>query len=310
MSTGEWTDAVRQALERPSFRSTGVAEGGDGSFAWVLVDPERHPLVVWERAPGSLRGYARTARALDAAVFSNGPYVGRIGRAAVAARLSACVAAGAIGGGAASRCAVPLSSYGGQRNHGTGRWVAGMALGALAGLGLGWWAALAGWEPCGFVHSEANGIDDRRDWHGEGQTHGWIGRNGEGFESYGVGLGNPPGGLREAMGGLIPLIVEGAVLGGHPDYARSRTKKRLVTWCLLPTPDAPHGPGALLAVATRNRAASAELAPRLLDLGVGGAVATDSSGCAMLGRGRRFVLGPPSPHRQSVQQYGLCCKGA
>jgi len=293
MSTGEWTDAVREAIERPSFRSTGVAEGGDGSFAWLLVDPARHPLAVWERAAGGLRGYAATARALDAAVFSNGPYVGRIGRAAVAARMGGCVAAGAAAGAALPR-----------------RRALGAGLGAVAGAAAGWWAALTGWEPCGFVRSETAGVDDRRDWHGEGRTHGWIGRGGEGFESYRVGLGNPPDGLREAMGGMIPLIVEGAVLGDHPDYARSRTKKRLVTWCLLPTPGSPHGTGVLLVVATRNRAASAELATHLLELGVSGAVAPDSSGCAMLGSGRRFVLGPPSPHRQSVQQYGLCCKGA
>ena len=299
MDTGEWTDAVRGALERPSFKSSGVAEGGDGSFSWVLVDPARHPLVVWERRPGSPRSYAATARALDAAVFSNGPYVGRIGRAAVAARMGGCVAAGAAGGAALAR-----------------RRAVGVGFGAVAGVAAGWWVALTGWEPCGFVHSEQAGVDDRRDWRGEGRTHGWIGRGGEGFESYGVGLGNPPDGLREAMGGLIPLIVDGTVLGAeptapsyHPDYARSRTKKRLVTWSLLPTPDSPHGSGALLVVATRNRGASAGLATHLLDLGVSGAVATDSSGCAMLGRGRRFVLGPPSPHRQAVQQYGLCCKG-
>jgi hypothetical protein len=115
---------------------------------------------------------------------------------------------------------------------------------------------------------------------------------------------------------MIPLIVEGAVPGAeptapdyHPDYARSRTKKHLVSWSLLPTPDSPHRSGALLVVATRNRGAGAELASHLLGLGVSGAVATDSSGCAMLGSGRRFALGPPPLHRQSVQQYGLCCKG-
>jgi hypothetical protein len=293
-----WADAVRQALDRPGFRSTGVAEGGEGSFAWVLVDPERHPLVVWERA--QRRSYAATARGLEAAAFTNGPYVGRIGRAAVAARIGGCTA---VGGAL-------LQTRGAQK-----RPAAVAALGALAGLGVGWWLALTGWEPCGLVRSEANGIDDRRNWRGEGATHGWIGRSGEGFGSYAVGLGNPPDGLREAMGGLIPLIVNGEVLGAdpadpnyHPDYARSRTKKQLVTWCLLPTPNAPSG-GVLLVVATRDRAASAELATHLSALGVTGAVATDSSGCAMLGSGRHFVLGPPHLHRQTIQLYGLCCKG-
>lgn len=303
-----WADAVRQALDRPGFGETGVTEGGDESFSWVLVDPERHPMVVWERAPR--RSYAATARALEAAIFTNGPYVGRIGRAAVAARLGACVAAGAIGGAGWAL----LQTIGTQKRQAR-RQVVGAALGAIAGFGFGWWAALTGWEPCGAVHSETNGINDRRDWRGEGATHGWIGRSGEGFDSYAVGLGNPPEGLREAMGGLIPLIAGGEVLGAdsddpnhHPDYARSRTKKQLVTWCLLPTPNA-QGSGALLVVATRDRAASAQLATHLIDLGVTGAVATDSSGCAMLGSGRRFFLGPPHLHRQTIQQYGLCCKG-
>jgi len=295
-----WTDGVRQALDQPGFRSTGVAEGGEGSFAWVLVDPERHPLVVWGRA--RLRSYAATARGLEAAAFTNGPYVGRLGRAAVAMRLGACVAAGASG--------ALFLTRGSER-----RQALSWGLGALAGLGLGWWLALTGWEPCGLVHSETAGIDDRRDWRGEGATHGWIGRGGEGFDSYAVGLGNPPAGLREAMGGLIPLIVDGEALGAdpadpnyHPDYARSLTKKQHVAWGLLPTPGAP-GPGALLVVATRDRAASAELASHLTALGVTGAVATDSSGCAMLGSGRRFILGPPRLHRQTIQQYGLCCHG-
>ncbi len=303
-----WADAVRQALDRPGFGETGVTEGGEGSFSWVLVDPERHPLVIWERVPR--RSYAATARELEAAAFTNGPYVGRLGRAEVATRIGGCVAAGAIGGAGWAL----LQTVGTQKRQARRR-VGGAALGAITGFGFGWWTALTGWEPCGLVHSETNGIDDRRDWRGEGATHGWIGRSGANFESYAVGLGNPPEGLREAMGGLIPLIVDGEVLGAdpadpnhHPDYARSRTKKQLVTWCLLPTPNA-QGPGALLVVATRDRAASAELATHLIDLGVTGAVATDSSGCAMLGSGRRFILGPPHMHRQTIQRYGLCCKG-
>lgn len=292
-------------VELPVFRSEGVAEGGEGAVAWVLVDPERHPLSVWERRPG--RSYAGTAKELGAAAFTNGPYVGRIGRAAVAGRLGGSLAAGAIGGAL-------FQTMGSERRQAR-RQALGAAAGALVGLGLGWWLALTGWEPCGVVYGEEAGIDDRRDWRGEGATHGWIGRGGEGFESYAVGLGNPPEGLREAMGGLIPLIVDGKVLGHdpaaagyHPDYARSRTKKQLVAWCLLPTPGA-QSPGALLVLATRDRDAGAGLAAPLLDLGVSGAVATDSSGCAMCGSGRRFILGPPHLHRQTIQRYGLCCKG-
>jgi hypothetical protein len=66
--------------------------------------------------------------------------------------------------------------------------------------------------------------------------------------------------------------------------------------------------GVVLVAATRRRTGSATLAGRLATLGVRDAVATDTSGCAMLGIRRRFLVGPPLPHRQSIQRYGLCCR--
>jgi hypothetical protein len=190
-----------------------------------------------------------------------------------------------------------------------------MAVGAMLGAGVGWRLALTGWIPCGMVRSAAAGIDDRRDFRTEGATHGWIGRQGHGFDGCAIGLGHPPADLGEAMGGLLPLVIAGApvevdpaVQGFHHDAARARTKAPLVAWALLPLPTEGGGSdGVILVVGTRRPAASATLAVRLAALGVRDAVATDTSGCAMLATGRRFLLGPPLPHRQSIQRYGLRC---
>jgi hypothetical protein len=194
--------------------------------------------------------------------------------------------------------------------------LAAVVVGATLGAAAGWWLALTGWIPCGVVRSAAAGIDDRRDFRAEGATHAWIGRRECGFGGCAIGLGHPPTDLPEAMGGLLPLVIECAPVdvdpaapGFHRDAARARTKAPLVAWALLPLPTVSGGSdGVILVVATRRPAASTTLAVRLAALGVRDAVATDTSGCAMLAAGRRFLLGPPLPHRQSIQRYGLCCR--
>jgi hypothetical protein len=186
----------------------------------------------------------------------------------------------------------------------------------MLGAAAGWRLALTGWIPCGLVRSAAAAIDDQRDFRGEGTTHAWIGRREPGFAGCAIGLGNPPADLHEAMGGLLPLVIEGKPLeadpaapGFHHDAARARTKAPLVAWALLPLPtETAESDGVILVVATRRPAASPTLAVRLTALGVRDAVATDTSGSAMLAAGRRFLLGPPLPHRQSIQLYGLCCR--
>jgi hypothetical protein len=289
-------DEVLRAVNGQAFRERGVAEGRDADLRWVAVDPARHPLEVWvRRAPWS---YARTAQELGAVVVTNGPYMGRSGRAGIVVRFAVCIGAGVLGPRLTARRLAPV--------------VVGATLGAAAG----WRLALTDWIPCGVVHSAAAGIDDRRDFRAEGATHAWIGRGEYGFGGCAIGLGHPPTYLREAMGGLLPLVIEGEPMEvdpGAPDFhhdaARARTKAPLVAWALLPLPTESAGSdGVILVVATRRTAASATLAVRLAALGVRDAVATDTSGCAMLVVGRRFLLGPPLPHRQSIQRYGLCCR--
>jgi hypothetical protein len=224
--------------------------------------------------------------------------MGRTGRAGIVLRFAVCIGAGVLGAAL------------------TARRLAAVVLGATLGAAVGWRLALTHWIPCGVVHSAAAGIDDPRDFRAEGATHAWIGRRECGFGGCAIGLGHPPTDLREAMGGLLPLVIEGAPLGVdlgapnfHHDAARARTKAPLVAWALLPLPAESAGSdGVMLVVATRRPAASATLAVRLAALGVRDAVATDTSGCAMLAVGRRFLIGSPLPHRQSIQRYGLCCR--
>jgi hypothetical protein len=46
----------------------------------------------------------------------------------------------------------------------------------------------------------------------------------------------------------------------------------------------------------------------LTAIGTRDAVATDQSGSVLMGSGRKCILRPPSPPRQSMQLYGLCCR--
>jgi hypothetical protein len=287
---------VLDAVSSRAFREHGLALGAPGDLSWVVVDPRRHPLEVWERQPWHT--YAGTARALGAAVVTNGPYMGRMGRAGVAMRLTAGSTAGALLGRLAGRDA------------------GAAALGAGLGAAAGWRAALSNWTPCGIVRSASAGIDDQRDFGAEGATHAWIGQGNRRFDDCAIGLGHPPPELGETMGGLIPLVIDGlpiAVEPGAPGYqadaARVQAKAPIVSWALLPVADAGAATDGVLLVATvRSRDAGATLAARLVALGATSAVATDTSGCAMLRAEHRFLAGPPLPHRQSIQRYGLCCR--
>lgn len=287
---------VLDAVSSRAFREHGLALGALGDLSWVAVDPGRHPLEVWERQPR--RTYAGTARSLGAAVVTNGPYMGRMGRVGVAMRLAAGSAAGALLGRLAGRDA------------------GAAALGAGLGAAAGWRAALSNWVPCGIVRSASAGVEDQRDFDAEGATHAWIGQGDPRFGGCAIGLGHPPPELGEAMGGLIPLVIDGLPIAAEPsapgyrvDAARVQAKAPIVTWALIPLSHAGAPTDGVLLVATvRSRGAGTTLAARLVALGATSAVATDTSGCAMLRAEHRFLVGPPLPHRQSIQRYGLCCR--
>lgn len=343
---GELSEALRAA----EFHATGAARGRTDGVEWVMVDPERHPLTVWQRRSRA-GGYGATARGLRATVFTNGPYMGRHTRAGVAIRLAAGTGGGllvalstrgggaltrgggalacgegalACGEGAPARAAAP-PAHGRDapalRRHGA-RWseLASALAWASAGLLAVWRVTFAGWIPCGVIRGRNGAIVDDRDFHGEGVTHAWFGRRGPTFPDHAIGLGDPPPDWREAMGGLVPLVLEGrdqsrseGSTPAHADAARVAGKRKVVAWALLPASAvAPMCPlaGVLLVLGTTTQPASRRLGTVLAGLGVHGAVATDTGGCAMLGHGSRFLIGPPWPHRQRIQRYGLCCGAA
>jgi hypothetical protein len=302
---------VRSVTDDPAFRSAGVAHGRGTDCRWAVVDPERHPLYVWRRSCPAGWSYLRTARALDAAIFTNGPMMGRrppagwkVTRSRVPVEFALWTAAGvAVGTG--------LARLPGLRH--------GWLLGGAAGTAAAWKRTFTGWVPCGRVRGRAGGIDDRRDFDNEGAGHAWLGRSGREFASYRIGDGDLPAGVEEGAGGLILLVHDFTVVGrraGDPgyrrDFAELAAKKGVVAWALVPSAGtATGGPATgagVLVVLGGRRLDAAAAAAMLVSIGARDAVATDQSGSVMMGSGRACQLRPPSLPRQSMQLYGLCCR--
>jgi hypothetical protein len=306
---------VASVVGRAEFRSEGVAHGRGTDCRWSVVDPERHPLYVWRRDPRVGRSYVGTARALDAAVFTNGPMMGRrlpggrkVTRSRVPLEFALCAAVGTAAGLGVARLAGPRQ---------------GWLLGGVAGGAVAWRRTLTGWVPCGRVRGRAGGIDDRRNFDDEGSGHAWLGRFGREFASYRIDGGDLPDGVEEGTGGLILLVRDFAVVGGEADdagdgrdLARLGHKHGVVAWGLVPVPGpAPGVPGVpsatgagVVVVLGGRRLGTATAAAILQAMGARAAVATDQSGSVLMGSGRRCVLPPPSLPRQSIQLYGLCCR--
>jgi hypothetical protein len=68
---------VPNVLADPHFLAAGVANGRDHDCWWAVVDPLRHPLGVWKKRVPRLAVYGRSAQALEAAIFTNGPMMGK-----------------------------------------------------------------------------------------------------------------------------------------------------------------------------------------------------------------------------------------
>jgi hypothetical protein len=284
------TEFAPAVAQDPVFSKHGFLSGTSGNLAWVAVDPLQHPLEVWERRRGG-RTYAGLGRQLGTVVATNGPYMGRFSPSTVGVIIGAAATGGAVAGRRILREPV---------------------LGGVAGATVGGLAALSGWAPCGRVTGARRRIEATQVYRAEGPTHAWLGRFGYDFSSYSVGMGDVPAGLLEGMGGLAPLVVDGRPCARNPtderyheDFARMTTKGGLVAWALIPLP-AP-GRGIVAVFGSRGHAYSAEIGELLANLGASGAVRTDSSGCAMLVVRQRFLVGPPAPHRQRIQRYGLMC---
>jgi hypothetical protein len=297
---------LRELVASREFGCEGIALRRHGDCWLAFVDPEAHPLYVWKRAAASARAYARTAQALDAVVFTNGPMMGKrisanrkVTRRLAAREVATCIATGTALGVAAGRSA-----------RGCG---GGGAVGAAAAATVAWRRCFTDWVPCGHVFSSHNVIDDRRNFDVEGDRHSWFGRFADDFDSYGIGEGNAPPDLREGAGGLIRLVVGYATPGDRSrdrcydrDYAELRHKKGVTAWGLIPLSRAR---GCLVVLGSRgfDLATAATL---LCTLGTRDAVALDQRGMITMGTRRRFLIGPPSMPRQAMQTYGLYCGSA
>lgn len=302
---------IAAVVDHPDFRSAGAGHGRSARFRWAVVDPERHPLHVWERHPGAASSYARSARALGAALFTNGPMMGRrlpggqkVTRSRVPVEFTLWSAAGAVAGAVAAGAA-------------TGTWIGrpphrrlGVLAGVATGAAVAWRRSFTGWVPCGGVRGRAGGIDDRRNFDGEARGHAWLGRSGGGFDGHRIGDGDLPADVEEGTGGLIRLVHDHRVVSrdpGHPDYRRDfaqlSDKPGVVAWGLVPI-----GPDAGVLVVLGGRRISAGRAADVLHgIGTCDAVATDLGGSVVMGSGTSWLLPRPSPPRQSMQLYGLCC---
>jgi hypothetical protein len=294
---------VPEVVADPGFVAAGVAHGNDGDCWWAVVDPRAHPLRVWKKRIGGLAGYADSGRALEAAVFTNGPMMGkRLGSKAKITRGSA--ARGFAGWASAGLVGGVVAGSGSPYLYGAG--------GAAVGIAHAWRRTFTNWVPCGAVHGRHAGIDDRRNFDGEGETHAWFGRFADEFSSYRIGRGDLPEGVREGLGGLILLVRDftpaSARIGDAAfdrDFAQLSRKNGVVAWGLVPLDRENDG---VIVVIGSHVLDCEDVAARLCAIGTRDAVAMDQSGCIMMGTARHFMIGPPRLHRQAIQLYGLYCR--
>jgi hypothetical protein len=194
------------------FLRAGVAYGYDDDCWWAVVDPRVHPLYVWKKHGRGMTAYSSSAQALNAAIFTNGPMMGkRLGpmrkltRSSVSWAFAKWASAGMIGGLVAGRW-LHL------------RYLCGIG-GAAIGIAYAWRRSFTNWIPCGIVYSHDAGIDDRRNFDDEGKTHAWFGRFASDFSSYCIGDGDLPKGVREGLGGLVRLVKNSVPAGKNIDDA-------------------------------------------------------------------------------------------
>jgi hypothetical protein len=301
------SELVARIVSGAEFGQTGIAYGGDSSAALAVVDPRAHPLAVWQKRACGVASYRDTAIAMEAAVFTNGPMMGKrlsprskLTRRRVAWEFAAGAGTGAIAGLGLGRA-------------GRGGYALG-AVGAAFGSLHAWRRAFTQWAPCGHAVSAALGIRQQSSFDGEGSRHSWFGRFGTDFRSYAVGHGDLPVDVVEGLGGLILLVdrfapVDASGPGPGSDFAVLAHKRGIVAWGLVPLEVRanPRLAGVIVVLGSREALDAATAARLLARLGARDAVGMDQSGCVMMGARRSLLVGPPPLHRQAMQTYGLCC---
>jgi hypothetical protein len=297
------SDLLARATATDAFRAGGMVVANDGDFTYTVVDPRRHPLVVWQRRSRRPRDYERSAEALGAAVVTNGPLMGKkllfgrnSDREQVAVDLALFTLAGALAGWALSPRAV----------RGLGA-----VLGSVVAAPAAVWRVLSRWESCGAVASATLSVRETETFDHEGPRHAWIGRSGVDFSTYAIGQGElPVDEVVEGVGGLLRVLCDGVIPRDDPEFARLGHKCGVVAWALAPRQPTWTAAGdvtGVLVVAGATQRTALDAAQTLAALGARDAVATDLRLCVLLRAGGALHVGPPAFSRQMIQQYGLAC---
>jgi hypothetical protein len=296
---------VTRAVRHPEFRRSGVIRGKTGTSAWALVDPLLHPLYVWKKEGISPCSYGRTAVSLRAAVFTNGPFVGKRLASGLKVTRGRAARAVAIPSGVVASWVYAAS----PRWRGLGAVAAGGAVAAATATRV-----FNHWIPCGYVVGERHGIYDFRDFDCEGRAHMWFGRLDFDFDSYHIGQGYPPRGVVEGVGGLLPLVRDYRLACFDTEFRSFLYKRGLAGWALIDLHRSPtcvgssdSGSRGVLFVFGDRTLTAVDAAGLLVSLGARDAVATDQRASVLVGAESTFAIGPPSILRQAVQQYGLYC---
>jgi hypothetical protein len=310
---------VAAIVAQPDFLSDGFLLGGNSDLQWAVVDPLRHPLGVWKKRATGILSYMRSAQALDAVVFTNGPLMGKrlwgsrkVTRGSVPWLFASSMGGGLFGGVAAA--------FGSPAQYFAG------AGGAALGAAHAWRQSFTNWIPCGTVRSQYSSVDDRRDFDGEGKRHAWLGRSSSEFSSHRIGYGDLPTDMSEGVGGLIMLVQNYEARTKNVDeqtydydFALLHRNTGVVAWALVPLSSAraprlgsvdgeAQTPNGVIVVAgSRDKLNCEDMAAWLCSIGARDAVATDLSKCSMMGAGGNCSIGPPPRHRQALQFYGLYC---
>lgn len=340
------TSFIPVVIDSPDFQKAGVVYGRGRGFWWVVVDPWAHPFYVWRKSGDHLSAatYSSTARALGGAVFTNGPMMGkRFGPARKVTKRSVAWeflkrgglgAAGGLVAGSRIR-----SSYGRCLAASTG---AAIGLATAYERSFKNWVPCGAVYSCQSRINDRRNFDDEgrtHAWFGRFSRH--FASYCIGIGDLPAGVLEGVAGLILLVRDYEPTSKRAGEGVFNQDFAQLSQKRGVVAWGLAPLPNdrtycrdngSPHKEerhqaspsgvytgsqglsagvnrpeGVIVVIGSRWKLDAEEAQTRLCVMGVRDAVATDQSGCIMMGAGREFMVRPPPPHRQAMQTYGMCC---